>query len=195
MSRETVLYGGHSCATLARGIAMANHGEHGDPTNALQAQIEASMAKIAAQQKRLAELSQDVPIHLPEKHPAGAPYVARSDGAFLAGTAQTTLEQTLPNSLQTIPGPSNLGKQTTIDLESIVSTPPPPAGERKTDYPDMHEGFNSGFPTGTPTPKGKAPGSPAPSIAQTFVAEPFGDQRGEKEEKSGSYWKPLSCIS
>lgn len=44
MSRETVLYGGHSCATLARGIAMANHGEHGDPTNALQAQIEARLA-------------------------------------------------------------------------------------------------------------------------------------------------------
>ncbi|CAK9002404.1 unnamed protein product [Durusdinium trenchii] len=176
MSRETLEYRpAHSCATLANGILMAEHGDHAAVSPSLEEQIKAfllinmlnswfaSQERIRAAQERLSALGLDSHLGLPEAHPAGyhclegyrAPYIARSDGHFVAGQAVATLE-----SSQGLTGTEPAAPITPLDrsdtvqtVESMATTP-------------RHEGYNSGFPSPPPfvlpaTPLADAKGPPA----------------------------------
>lgn len=145
MSAHTLEYSGlHSCNTLGSGIEMVEHGEHCEPPSDVDAMIKASQERLAAAQHRLAILQKDQPMKIPEDHPAGAPYIARQEGEFAAGTAACDLKSH--------PAP-------TVIIESpltVVTT-----SSDMAEHPDNQLGLESQgqdlFGAGTPVPSPEAP--------------------------------------
>eukprot|EP00435_Cladocopium_sp_Y103_P023850 s546_g5.t2 len=122
-------------------------------------QIEASEERIRAARERLAKLQNDKKIDMPENHPQGAPYVAREDGAFLAGNAQQALRDA------SSPTPQST---TATELETTPSSLKSQFNQEK--YPDNQEGLLE-TPQRQAMPMDDLPPTPTPPAGEGLAAQ------------------------